>query len=224
MLPFVWAFAVTLVSAGDTRTSTAGDELVDVAPLHPAFLLDIRYATADNFFGKKVYEESRCLLRRPVANKLRRAQEWIDRHHPGLRLMLKDCYRPHRVQFVLWNAVKGTSKARYVANPRTAVGSIHSYGAAVDLTLAGEEGRELDMGTAYDDLGPLAEPRLEAEHLRAGRLSAAQIERRVILRKAMIEGGKFVGISNEWWHFDDARGDVVRKRYSRLDVPFSSVR
>jgi D-alanyl-D-alanine dipeptidase len=213
--------AVTLLSF--TLSSTAAIPLVDVAKLHPSFILDIRYATTDNFFGKKVYPVARCLLRPEPAAKLVRAQKWLDEHHPGLRMMLKDCYRPASIQFVLWDAVKGTKKQSYVANPHSKTGSIHSYGAAVDLTLAGAEGRELDMGTPYDHLGELAEPRKEAAFLAQGKLTKAQVDNRLILRKAMVEAGGFRMIPNEWWHFDDGTHAEVRRKYEKLDVPLTAV-
>lgn len=197
-------------------------DLVDVAALDTRFLLDIKYATSDNFFGKTVYPEARCILRKEVATMVVKAQRWLDAHHPGLRLMFKDCYRPQAVQHVLWNAVKGTPKARYVANPHTRTGSIHSYGAAVDLTLADADGRELDMGTPYDHLGKLAEPRHESRYLAEGKLTKAQVKNRKTLRVAMTKAG-FRIIRNEWWHFNAAPSKVIRKKYPRLDVPFSSV-
>lgn len=197
-------------------------DLVDVTTLDPKFLLDIKYATTDNFFEKKVYPEARCLLVRSAAEKMVSAQRWLDEHHPGLRLMFKDCYRPHHVQKVMWDAVKGTPKARYVANPHTATGSLHGYGAAVDLTLADAAGEELDMGTPYDHLGPLAEPRHEARFLKEGKLTPAQVKNRRILRRAMRNGGKMRGILREWWHFNEHPKGVIRKKYRRLDVPFSA--
>lgn len=204
-------------------STTVAPPLVDVLPLHPAFRADIRYATKDNFFGKAVYAEARCLLRPQVAARMVKAQTWLDQHHPGHGLLFKDCYRPHSVQFILWDAVKGTDQARYVANPHGKVGSIHSYGAAVDLTLVDREGRELDLGTPYDFLGRLAEPRHEAEYLKNGQLTPAQVENRRILRQAMKVGGGMHTIPNEWWHFDEAPRDEIRRRYQRLDFPFSAV-
>ena len=198
-------------------------DLVDVATLDPRFRFDIRYATRDNFFGKKVYPEARCLLLRKVADQVVRAQAWLDRHHAGYVLLFKDCYRPDSVQAVLYDAVRGTKKARYVANPNTRTGSIHSYGAAVDLTLVDPDGREVDMGTPYDHLGRRAEPRHEARLLRQGKLTRAQVRNRKRLRRAMIEGGGFTMIRNEWWHFNAAPARQIRKKYRRLDVPFSSV-
>jgi D-alanyl-D-alanine dipeptidase len=208
-----------------TREAESQDAsaLVDLDGLHPLFLFDVRYATADNFFGKKVYAEARCLLRRPIAERMVAAQDWLTRHHPGLRLLFKDCYRPHSVQFVLWEAVKGTPRSAYVANPHSRTGSIHSYGAAVDLTLADADGHELDMGTPYDHLGPLAEPRRESEFLARGELTRAHLSRRLILRRAMREGARMKGIPNEWWHFEAGTKAEVRARYARLDVPFEAV-
>lgn len=201
---------------------SANSVLVDITSVDSRFLLDIRYATKDNFFHRKVYAQARCLVRPSVAAKMKAAQGWLDAHHPGLRLMFKDCYRPHSVQHVLWNAVKGTEQARYVANPNTKTGSIHSYGAAVDLTLADRNGRELDMGTAYDHLGRLAQPRYEAEYLKKGGLTRAQVRRRQILRHAM-RHAKMRGIRNEWWHFNEGTNRQVRRRYQRLDIPFERV-
>ena len=167
--------------------ATRRTALVDVTELHPRILLDIRYATADNFFGKKVYDVARCLVRPSVGEKLLKAQRWLDAQHPDLRLLFKDCYRPHHVQKVLWEAVRGTDKSRYVANPFGKIGSLHSYGAAVDVTLADADGHELDMGTPYDFLGALAEPRHEPRLLAQGKLTSAQLARRRVLRRAMRE-------------------------------------
>lgn len=203
-------------------TLAAPPVLVDVAKLDDRFRLDIRYATEDNFFGKKVYPTARCLLRPEVAKMVVKAQAWLDEHHAGYRLLFKDCYRPDHVQHVLWDAVKGTKKARYVANPNTKTGSIHSYGAAVDLTLADEDGKEVDMGTPYDHLGPLAEPRHEARYLKSGKLTKKQVDARLVLRNAMTKGGGFVIIRNEWWHFNAASSKTIRRRYERLDLPFSA--
>lgn len=213
---------VALTVASPAKTTSAAVPLVDVTRLAPNLLLDIRYATADNFFQRKIYPEARCLLRREVAPKLVAADRWLATHHPNLRLMLKDCYRPASLQRVLYDAVKGTPKAAYVSRPSAKKGSIHSYGAAVDLTLCDATGKELDMGTPYDFLGPRAEPRRETAALASGELSKAQVANRGILRAAMRAGG-FRAIPNEWWHFDDDKKEIVRARYEQLDVPFSAV-
>ena len=62
-----------------------------------------------------------------------------------------------------------------------------------------------------------------AASLAEGKLTKEQVKNRRILRDAMLKGGKFRMIRNEWWHFNDAPAKVVRKKYKRLDVPFSAV-
>jgi len=198
------------------------DDLVDVTRLEPRFILDIRYATTDNFTGQRLYPVARCLLRAPVAAQLVAAQRWLDAHHPGAVLMLKDCYRPAHIQKRMWEAVQGTKKALYVASPDKKIGSVHNYGAAVDVTLA-EGGQELDLGTPYDYFGTLAELRHEDRYLAEGKLTVAQVERRRLLRAAMVEGGGFKTIISEWWHFDALQGGELARRYRKLDVPLEAV-
>ena len=215
--------AVLLIMALPTEVPKGEEPLVDLAKLHDKFLFDIKYATTDNFARVKAYPIAKCALRKSVAERMVQAQAWLDEHHRGLRLMFKDCYRPDRVQHVLFNAVKHTKMRPYVANPKSRTGSIHAYGAAVDLTLADADGRELDMGTEYDHLGKLAEPRHEARFVRQGKLTATHIANRKILRRAMLEGASMKMIRNEWWHFNADTAKQVRKIYSRLDVPLSAI-
>jgi len=212
-----------LLASLPTSVPKGEEPLVDVVKLHSKFQLDIKYATADNFAKVKAYPVARCLLRKSVADKMKKAQNWLDKKHPKTYLIFKDCYRPNRVQRILWDAVKGTKMAAYVANPHTKTGSIHGYGAAVDLTLGRKAVGELDMGTPYDHLGKLAEPRHEAKFLAQGRLSPKQIKNRKLLRKAMVEIAGMRMIRNEWWHFNTDTAKQVRKRYSRLNVPLNAI-
>ncbi len=202
--------------------AAAPADLVDAAQKEPRWILDIKYATTDNFTGQKLYPVARCLLRAEVAEMLVRAQKWLDAHHPEHVLMLKDCYRPAHIQHVMWKVVEGTSMQPYVANPNSKTGSVHNYGAAVDLTLA-KGGKEVDMGTPYDHLGILAEPRHEARFLAEGKLTQAQVDARHVLRDAMVQGGGFLALPNEWWHFDALQGKALRQKYEKLDVPLQAV-
>lgn len=199
------------------------DDLIDVAKIDTRWVIDIRYATADNFTKTKLYPVARCVLRKEVAEMLNAAQKYLDAHHKKNFLMLKDCYRPERVQFLMWEVVKNTPMQGYVADPNSQNGSVHNYGAAVDLTLVDENGKELDMGTEYDHLGPLAEPRLEEKYLAEKKLNQMQIANRHLLRDAMVEGGHFKAISNEWWHFDALQGGELRKKFRKLDVPLQDI-
>ncbi len=189
-------------------------DLLDAAKLAPGLQVELRYATSSNFLKQNVYGDlDRCFLNRDAAAMLGEAQAELVRAHPDLRLHVFDCARPVSVQLKMWDIVKGTPSSKYVASPKT--GSIHSYGCAVDLTVAREDGTPLDMGTPYDHFGPEAEPRHELELLQQGVLSADQVANRLILREVMLRAG-FRILMHEWWHFDCATQSETRRRYRQI--------
>lgn len=168
----------------------AEPELVDVAGLVPDLVVDLRYATEDNLFKEAVYPKgARCLLLRPTAERLARVAKRL-REEDGTRLRVFDCYRPHAVQFRLWEImpVRG-----YVAPPKG--GSVHNRGGAVDLTLARPDGSALPMPTDHDELSE------RAWHAYEG---ATEEEKRNRARlKAAMEAEGFRPIRKEWWHYED---------------------
>ncbi len=178
--------------------------LIDIQKVNPRIKIDIRYATPDNFMKEPLYPEARCLLRREVAEKLSRVQQNLQKK--GLGLKVFDGYRPLSVQKKMWARfpVEG-----YIANP--AKGSNHNRGAAVDLTLVDSNGRELPMPSAYDEFSK----RAHRDYMSA---APDALKNRQTLQQAMEKEG-FVGLSTEWWHFDDKDA----KQYPVLDLPFSSV-
>jgi D-alanyl-D-alanine dipeptidase len=176
--------------------------------------IDLRYATPDNFVGRDLYSPLDCAwLHRDAAAAIERAVALLAERRPGSRLLLLDALRPHRVQEELWDALADTGLRMYLADPIR--GSIHSYGMAVDATIEDEAGRELDMGTGFDDMTELSHPALENEMLAAGRLTAQQVDNRRLLRDVM-SGAGFVGINSEWWHFDCGDRVHVRAAYRRV--------
>ena len=178
--------------------------------------VDLRYASTNNFVGRDMYGSLDCAwLHRVAAAGLERAVALLAREAPGHRLLVLDALRPHRVQIMLWDHLEGTDLRQYVADP--ARGSIHSFGMALDATLLGPDGRELDMGSGYDEMTELSHPRLEDEFLAAGKLSAAQQAHRRMLRRAMLDAGGFQGIDNEWWHFDLLDRQHVRQTFTRVE-------
>jgi len=190
---------------------------------HPSFVrldaiagivFDLRYAGSNNFDGRVLYRGIDCAwLRVEAAEGLAEAAAWLAGHHPGHRLLVLDALRPQRVQEAIWADVAGTPSARYFADP--ARGSIHSFGMAVDVTLLGARGRELDMGSGFDEMALASHPSLEAEQLAAGAITRAHIAARDMLRGAMAAGG-FAGIPTEWWHFDHGDRDRVRREFPRV--------
>ena len=180
----------------------------------PGIALELRYATRDNFVGRAVYGGLDCAyLRREAAQGLAAAARWLDAHQPGYRLLVLDALRPQRVQELLWSELAGTPLARYLAEPQR--GSIHSFGMAVDLTLLDPQGREVDMGSGFDEMALISHPDHEAEHLALGLLTAEQLRERGWLRAAMRQAG-FHTIPTEWWHFEFGDRDAVRGTLPRV--------
>jgi zinc D-Ala-D-Ala dipeptidase len=176
---------------------------------------DLRYASPDNFAQRAVYAGLNCAwLHHDAAKRLREAAQALAHESPGSRLLVLDAVRPHRVQMALWETLSPDLQ-RYLASP--AIGSLHSFGMAVDVTIIDAHGREIDMGTPFDHMSPLAHPEFEAQHLREGTLSQTQVDHRLLLRRVMTDAG-FVGIDTEWWHFDATRDRAqVRANYVRVD-------
>jgi len=189
--------------------------LVDVQSIQRDIGVDLKYSTADNFLGRDVYGSlEKCFLRNEAARKLAAAQDKLTHLKPGWRLLVFDGARPRRIQALMWEIVRGTPQQRYVANPAT--GSNHNFGVAVDLTIVDADGQELDMGTAFDFFGDLAQPRYEEDFLKQGKLTEGQVENRRLLRKIMIDAG-FLSISTEWWHFDAFSRDEIRRRFAIIE-------
>lgn len=185
--------------------------LVDILDYAPDVRVDLRYASENNFMGKAVYGDlRRCYLRPEAAEKLARAQAALEELRPGCRLTVFDGARPQSAQFKMWEIVKGTPQARYVASPWA--GSLHNFGCSVDLSIADENGELLDMGTAFDDLSPLSQPRYEKKFLASGELTEGQIANRKLLRKVMLRGG-FRYLLLEWWHFNAFRNTYIRENF-----------
>lgn len=151
------------------------------------FLLDMKYATNDNFLKTKVYDCEECYLRLKTVRMLINANnDFLER---GYRIKLFDCYRPLDIQKKMWNIV---SNPEYVADP--AKGSIHNRGGAVDITLVDKDGKELDMGTTFDFFG------IEASH-NYKNLSEDVLKNRIILKEIMIKNN-FKSFDSEWWHYN----------------------
>lgn len=190
--------------------------LVNIHGLDSSIVVRMMYSTPDNFLGEDVYGDyDHCYLQPGVAQKLAQAEALLREQHPELRLIVFDCVRPRSVQYQMWEIVKGTDQQKYVAAPGGS-GSMHNYGAAVDLGLYHVDTGLVDMGTPFDFFGPLAQPRYEAKFLASGELTQAQLNHRAILRTAM-KGAGFFGIMSEWWHFVGFGRDEVRRRYTIVE-------
>ena len=200
-------------SAIEQKLMDAG--LVNLQDVVPELLVELKYSTIDNFLNADVYGDlENAYLRPEAAQKLEKAQTILQKEYPEFSLLVYDAARPRSVQYLMWDTLKMPGKINYVADPRK--GSIHNYGMAVDLTVATREGKALDMGTAFDFFGPLAQPQLEAQFLAEGKLSSEQLANRKILRNVMVRAG-FYPIQYEWWHFNGDISDSVKANYEIIE-------
>jgi D-alanyl-D-alanine dipeptidase len=197
------AVAVLALAAFACRRDHYG--LVNVHERNPHIVLEMRYATSNNFTHTALYDRAECWLNAVAAARLDAAEQDVEQQ--GLRLKVWDCYRPLSVQKKFWSLVPDE---RYVANP--AKGSRHNRGAAVDLTLVAADGTELPMPTAHDDFTVRA-------HRDFRDLPADVLRNRALLEKVMVKHG-FVPMPTEWWHFDSEGWDS----FPVMDVDFGSLR
>lgn len=180
-------------------------EFLELNKVNPNILLDIRYATTNNFTGKIVYPEARAFLVKDAALSLDSVQKELETI--GLGLKIYDGYRPLSVQKKFWEIMPDE---RYVADPKK--GSRHNRGMAVDLTLVNKDGKELNMPTEYDDF-------TEKAHRDYINLSEEQIKNRKILEDVMTKYG-FTGLPTEWWHFDYKGWE----NYEVMDIDFKDIK
>jgi len=123
----------------------------------------------------------------------------------------------------MWHIVKGTEQQAYVADPEE--GSIHNFGAALDLSIVDDQGNLLDMGTPFDYFGDLAQPGYEKRFLKENKLTKTHVTNRTLLREVMQEAG-FEGIGDEWWHFNAFPPAEVKRRYKIVEflLPLSKMK
>lgn len=201
---FLLLFSRVLL-AQDTVYEKTQLQFVELNKMNPHILLNIRYATKNNFTGKIVYPEARAFLVSDAAYALDSVQRELETIRLGLKIY--DAYRPLSVQKIFWEIMPDE---RYVADPKK--GSRHNRGMAVDLTLVDKNGAELPMPTEYDDF-------TEKAHRNYTNLTDEQIKNRKILEDVMVKYG-FIPFATEWWHFDYKGWED----YSVMDVKFKDIK
>lgn len=178
--------------------------LVNVEEACPGVLVDMRYATDRNFFRTRLYDGAGAWLLAGAARKLAAAAGRAAER--GFKLVVLDAYRPLSVQARMWDIMPDEDFVAPVSR-----GSNHNRGAAVDVTLAGADGRELPMPSEFDEFSE------RASHLYSGGDPAA-LAGRDALRAVMEEAG-FRSYAAEWWHYTDPES----KTGPLIDAPLSEL-
>ena len=186
-VPFILPAAV-VVAVKCVAAQTA-IPLVNIKSVDPTIVIELRYAGEDNLAGRALYSPRTPALVRPeVASRLVAAQAFLRRYGYGLKIW--DAYRPKSVQMQLWQAAHDKD---YVADPQAGVGSLHSWGVAVDATLIDMWSRPVLMPTDFDDFTPAA-----MWHYRGANPA---IRSHVHLLQVAMRDAGFYGQPKEWWHF-----------------------
>ncbi|MFH8441400.1 M15 family metallopeptidase [Streptomyces sp. NPDC018026] len=174
-----------------------GERLVDVLRDSPLLVDRRKWQDSAGAFAH---------LREGVLARLLEAQAQLP---PGLRLLFVEGYRPPALQrryfdkyaaqlsteHPQWSPDRIRSAAsRYVSPPEIAP---HSAGAAVDLTLADLDGRELDLGTR---MNATPEESAGACYTHADDISDEARSHRAVLGTALTAAG-LVNYPTEWWHW-----------------------
>lgn len=202
---------MVLAACAPTRGATASfappEGFVDAAAVVPGLLVEMRYAGAHNFVGRRVegYEASVCYLTREAANALAAVQAALAPQGRGVKVY--DCYRPARAvaDFAAWardlddvrtraEFYPNVEKDQLFAQGYIAQRSGHSRGSTVDVTLVDlATGVEIDMGTPFDLFDPRSWPSDESvpAQARANRLAL----------QAVMRAHGFRPLREEWWHF-----------------------
>lgn len=201
-------FSGVLAQSGPPKEENKREaHLVELVKLSKSIKLDIRYATDNNFVGKKVYPEARAFLQRPAAEAVVRVHKKLKKQ--GLGLVIFDGYRPWAITKLFWE-VTPDDKRKFVADP--AKGSKHNRGCAVDLSIYNRKtGQLIAMPSGFDEFTERASPDYTGG-------SDEERANRDLLRKLMEEEG-FTVNANEWWHFDYK----TWQDYAIYDIAFSDI-
>lgn len=165
------------------------EDFVKILDYIPDAIIDLRYATENNFTGMQIYAFEDAWLRYGTVKKLAEAADEL--REQGYRLKIWDAFRPPAAQWKLWEICPDPT---YVSNPNKGYSS-HSRGNTVDITLCYADGSELLMPTGFDDFTPAADRDYSD-------VSDEAAGNALLLEKVMSDFG-FKPYSGEWWHFSD---------------------
>lgn len=169
-------------------------------------LVDLRDLRGADFSDHKATTKSHHLVRRGLAERLARAQALLPagfgllfaegHRDPALQRQSFDGYRDRLLAADpnLTPAEAFKLASRFVSPPEVAP---HVSGAAIDLTLAGPTGDELDLGTPID---ASPEESRGACYFAASTISEAARHHRTVLSEALSSAG-LVNYPTEWWHW-----------------------
>ncbi len=195
----------TLEGYEKSVAENSNKELVNLETFIPGILLDIRYATTNNFTGEQIYNLPKAYARKSVAEALKKAQAEFKKQGIGIKVF--DAYRPYAATVKFYEVYRDTT---YVASPYR--GSRHNRGCAIDMTIVDlKTGQDLEMPTEYDSFRKEAWPTTPVK-------DPTVKKNRDLIIKIMEKHGFKVNAS-EWWHFDF----VGWQKFEVMDIAFEEL-
>ena len=197
---FIKCFLLVLFIYFPITAQVVNSELVPLRDIIPNIIIDLKYATTDNFFKQKLYTSNECYLLNDLAKRLVVVQDSLNKvrnlngksYPKGIGIKIWDGYRPRSVQYIMFELFPDPT---FVADPNN--GSSHNRGGAVDLTLVDlSTGKELKMPTGFDDFSN------SAGHDFPGNLLLPEIYfNREYIKSIMTNIGGLSEYTAEWWHY-----------------------
>ena len=153
----------------------------------------------------------KCCMRYGVWSKLKLAQSYLPTDY---RLKIYDAWRPFEVQYALYMQYRNKLRLEnpeitepdldelvrcFVSLPVKDVleGPVHATGGSVDVTITDKTGKEVNMGTAFDYFGDMA----NTAYFEWNNYDDEAKNNRRMLYHVMTKAG-FTNLPTEWWHFD----------------------
>lgn len=167
----------------------SNNTLVRVQDYIPDIVVELRYASDNNFTGKAIYDFQDAYLRYGTVKKLMKVQEAL--REQGLSLKIWDAYRPVDAQYLLWEA---NPNITYIDNPSKDYSS-HTQGDTVDIILVDANGNDVNMPSDYDVFSTQGDRDYTD-------CSAEQKANAMLLQNLMKKHG-FSAYFEEWWHYSD---------------------
>lgn len=181
------------------RIKESGDELVDLAEFFNKNGFRLSYNPSDEI--KAIGIEIK--LRKKVASLLVKATKKLPK---GFTFKISEGVRPlwyqKRIFKEIWHDIQKNyptyskkqvweETTKYVADPKLC--PPHLTGGAVDITIADDLGKGLDMGTPINTIG-------EKVNTFSKKISKRAKKNRELLFSALTSVG-FVNLPTEWWHY-----------------------
>ena len=151
-------------------------------------IIDLRYATENNFTGTILYKTDKCYLISEAEEKLKESVRFAK--FLGYKLKILDAYRPISVQKKMWNQYPDPN---FISNPNG--GKLpHCRGIAVDITLCYDKNNEeVNMGTEFDCFA-------KTSYHASTHIKKEFAVNRLILLGIMSSTG-WDHNPKEWWHY-----------------------